>query len=300
MQYGHIPGINKPVSRLIQGTASGFDPDNAEEAFALLDMVFEHGFNTFDTAENYGPAREIVFGQWLRTRGVRDQVVILAKGAHPYERNRVTPEDIEADMQGTMARMGVDYIVEALTKHQKAGRIGAFGGSNWAYERIQVANEYARAHNLTPFAVSNPNFSLAEQFVEPWANCVSISGPQGEAARQWYAQDGIALFAWSSLASGFFSERFQRDNAETFGKDDYWAQLVLRSYCREPNFQRLDRVRELAQKKSLATPQIALAYVLNQPMNVFALTMCANREQFVANIAALELKLTPLEIAYLD
>jgi len=56
----------------------------------------------------------------------------------------------------------------------------------------------------------------------------------------------------------------------------------------------------LAQKKSLATPQIALAYVLNQPMNVFALTMCANREQFVANIAALELKLTPLEIAYLD
>ncbi len=85
-----------------------------------------------------------------------------------------------------MRRLGTDYldlyvlhrddpsvpvgpIVEALTAHKKAGRIGAFGGSNWTHERMQEANEYARVNDLTPFAVSSPNFSLAEQYKEPWA-----------------------------------------------------------------------------------------------------------------------------------
>lgn len=317
MLYGHVPGITKPVSRLVQGTAT-FNADDEAAVFLSLDTAMELGYNTFDTAENYGPAKEIVFGKWLRTRGVRDRVVILAKGAHPYDGvQRVTPADIDKDMRGTMQRMQVDYldlyvlhrddpavpvgpIVEALNAHQKAGRIGAFGGSNWTHTRIAAANAYARSHGLTPFAVSSPNFSLAEQYHEPWVNCVSISGSQGEAARQWYAADGIALFGWSSLAGGLFSGRFSRSNLGSFSKDDYWAQICIHSYCGESNFQRLDRVQALAQAKGLATAQIALAYVMDQPQNIFALVTCANREQYAANAAALAVRLTPREQAYLD
>ena len=105
---------------------------------------------------------------------------------------------------------------------------------------------------------------------------------------------------WSSLAGGFFSDRFHRDNLDTFAPDDGFAKLAIKCYCHEENFQRLDRARELAQQKKATVPQIALAFVLNQPMNIFPLISCANEAMFQANTAALDISLTPQELAWLD
>ena len=318
MQYGNVPGVTKPVSRLVQGTANTvFDSSKPAQAFALLDLAMEHGVNTFDTAHCYGEGNETTLGNWVRERNVRDKIVILAKGAHPYGHNRVTPADIESDMTESMKRQGLDYfdlyvlhrddpsvpvgpIVEALNAHQKAGRIGAFGGSNWTWQRIKEANDYAQEHGLTPFAVTSPNFSLAEMYEEPWDGCISISGPQGQEARDSYAQTGIAVMPWSSMAGGFFSDTYHRDNLDTFAADNYFAQLCIKCYCGETNFQRLDRARELASAKGLSVAQIALAFSMSQPLNLFTLVSSLNAEQFAANAAAQEIKLTPQEMAYLD
>jgi len=318
MKYGSIPGVSKPVSRLVQGTANTvFDPSKPAQAFALLDMAMEHGINTFDTAHVYGEGNEVMLGNWVRERGVKDKVVILAKGAHPYGRNRVTPEDIEADLTESLRRQKSDYfdlyvlhrddpavpvgpIVEALNKHKSAGKIGAFGGSNWAHTRIKEANDYAAANNLIPFAVTSPNYSLAEMYAPPWDDCLSISGPAGQAARDYYAESGIAVMPWSSMAGGFFADIYHRDNLETFAKDNYFAEICIRCYCGEENFQRLDRVRELAQSKNLSVAQVALAFTFSQPMDLFPLVSSLTKDQFAANAAALEVTLTPQELAYLD
>lgn len=319
MKYGHIPGVAKPVSRLVQGTANTvFDPSKPAQAFALLDTALEYGINTFDTAHVYGEGSETLLGNWIRERGVRGQVVILAKGAHPYGgKNRVTPEDIEADLSESLRRQKSDYfdlyvlhrddpavpvgpIVEALNKHKDAGKIGAFGDSNWTYSRIQEANDYAAANSLTPFAVSSPNYSLAEMYAAPWDGCLSLSGPQGQAVRDYYTESGIAVMPWSSMAGGFFSGLYRRDNLDTFGKDDTFAQICIRCYCGETNFQRLDRARELARSKNLTVAQIALAFTFSQPMDLFPLVSSLTKDQFAANAAAVEVTLTPGELAYLD
>ena len=318
MKYGTIPGVTKPVSRLVQGTANtAFDPGKPDQAFAFLDMAMEAGVNTFDTAHVYGEGNEAMLGNWVRERGVKDQVVILAKGAHPSDRNRVTPEDIDADLTESLRRQKTDYfdlyvlhrddpavpvgpIVEALNVHQKAGRIGAFGGSNWAHTRIKEANDYAVANNLTPFAVTSPNYSLAEMYAPPWDDCLSISGPGGQAARDYYSASGIAVMPWSSMAGGFFSDLYHRDSLDTFAKDNYFAEICIRCYCGEANFQRLDRVRELARSKNLSVAQIALAFTFSQPMDLFPLVSSLTKEQLAANAAALEVALTPGEVAYLD
>lgn len=318
MYYGSIPGINKPVSRLAQGTATFFNPSDQAACFDMLDMSMEFGINTFDTAHIYGRDKSVMFGKWLKENNTREKVVILAKGAHHGDnRNRVTPADITSDIEDTLGWMQTDYIdlfilhrddptvpvgpiVDILNELQKAGKIGAFGGSNWTAQRIAEANEYAHLNGLTPFAASSPNFSLAEQIEEPWKNCISISGPQGEAERKWYASSGVAIFPWSSLAAGFFSDRFHRDNIIDFKKDDYHAQLCIKCYCYEQNFKRLDRTRELGSSKGWSVPQTALAFVMNQPFNVFALISCADRPQYEANVAALDFKLMPEEMEYLD
>lgn len=316
MQYGHVPGIDKPISRLVQGTVM-VTSDQEEASFRLLDDVFDLGGNTFDTAHGYGQGdNERTFGRWLASRGLREQVVILGKGAHHNrDRRRVTPFDITADLHDSLARMGVDYIdlyvlhrddpavpvgpiVEILNEHKAAGRIRAFGGSNWSETRLAAANDYAAARGLTPFAVSSPNFSLAIQFKEPWENCVTLTGPAQAAARRFYAESGMPVFAWSSLAGGFFSGRFRRANLDSF--DKYLDRLCVESYCYPENFDRLERAQALAAARGVSVPQIAMAYVMHQPWQTFALVGCANRAEFEANAAALAVQLAAAEVTWLE
>ena len=56
----------------------------------------------------------------------------------------------------------VGEILEILNEHVEAGRIGAFGGSNWSAERFQEANDYAEKHGLIGFSFSSPNFSSSK------------------------------------------------------------------------------------------------------------------------------------------
>ena len=146
---------------------------------------------------------------------------------------------------------------------------------------------------------SSPQFSLADSQAEPWPLCISISGSAGRAARDWYAQTQMPLLIWSPLASGFFSGRFRRDNLDQFGERE-WDEIVLRTYASEANFQRLDRASLLAAEKGLSAAQVALAYVLNQPMNIFTVVGPHSGEKFRANIEAGEIQLTPEEMDWVN
>ncbi len=316
MEYGTIEGIDKRISRILQGTMM-LREDHLQESFDLLDGVWALGVNGFDGAYIYGGGQcERVLGQWLDERGLHEEAVILTKGAHHTgNKNKVTPPDITADLTTSLARCRTNFIdiyvlhrddpnvevgpiVEILNEHKAAGRIGLFGGSNWTVPRIREANEYAYKHNLEPFTVSSPNYSLAEQVKEPWRGCISISGPDNEADRAWYAEQNMPLFTWSSLAQGFFSGRFTRKTYE-----DYKANLpgsCVEAYCYEQNFKRLDRAGKLAKEKGLTVPQIALAFNLNQPLNLFSLIGVFHPDECRANIEALNLKLTPEELDWLD
>jgi aryl-alcohol dehydrogenase-like predicted oxidoreductase len=257
-----------------------------------------------------------VVGQWVRERGLRDRVVIVGKGAHPNaDRRRVTPFDISSDLFDSLARFQFDYIdlyllhrddtsipvgliVEVLNEHYQAGRIHAFGGSNWTTERLQEANAYAQQKGLVPFVASSPNLSLAEQVKAPWAGCISIGGSQGKRARAWYEKESLALFTWSSLAGGFFSGRFSPDNLHEF--KDSLDKVCVEAYCYDENFKRLERARQLASTKGVTVPQVALAYVLNQPFNLFAITGCKTGAEFEENLQASSIDLSNDELAWLE
>lgn len=317
IRYGQVPGIAKPVARIVQGATMIGDPLNDAQSFALLDGAFALGGNTIDTAHGYNAGEsERVIGRWMRGRGVRDQIVLISKGAHPNrDRRRLTPFDITSDLYDSLARLQTDYldlyflhrddpaapvepVIEVLNEHRRAGRLRAFGCSNWGSHRIRAANLYARANGLEPFVASSPQFSLAEQVQEPWPNCITISGAAGEAERSWYAREGMALFAWSPLAGGFFSGRFRRDNLETFERE--LDRVCIRAYASEANFKRLDRVRIVAEERGLTVAQVALAYVMNQPMNLFAVVGPSGAERFRANVEAGAIRLTAQEMAWLD
>lgn len=318
MRYGGIPGVNRPVARVVQGTTMiGSDLDEAK-SFALLDQVYELGCHTFDTAHVYSNGNsERIIGRWMQARGLRDNIVIITKGAaHSEDRRRMTPFDIASDLHDSLARLKTDYIdlyllhrddpdmpfepiIDILNEYQQAGRFRAFGASNWSHQRIAGANVYAQANELQPFVVSSPQYSLAESLDEPWPLCISIGGPGGASAREWYQKTQMPVLAWSALASGFFSGLFRRDNLHLFGERE-WDEVAVRTYASEANFQRFDRASSLASEKGLTTAQVALAYVMNQPMDLFVIVGPHSGEKFKANIDASEIELTPEEMAWLD
>jgi aryl-alcohol dehydrogenase-like predicted oxidoreductase len=86
--------------------------DKLDYSFGLLDDILALGGNTFDAAHVYGNGdNERTLGRWIEDRGVRDQVVIITKGAHHnQDRPRVTPFDITADLHDSLARLRTDYI----------------------------------------------------------------------------------------------------------------------------------------------------------------------------------------------
>ena len=316
MKYGEIPHVGKKVSRILMGTASA--PFTAgEDGNELLDAVYALGINTFDTARVYG-ASEQVLGKWIAERGLRDQVVILSKCAHPAENGerRVNARAIREDF-ATSARclqtehidiyllhrddptVEVGEIVELLNAMHAEGKIGAFGGSNWTHERIATANEYAYKHDLIPFAVSSPHFSLAEQITDLWGGgCVAISGPSHRAARAWYEKAGMPVIAYSSLARGLFSGKLRADEPERAGEVlDDWA---MKGYASPENFERLRRCEKLAEEKGCTVPQIALAWIFGQRLNLYAVISASAPGRMRGNIDALAVSLTEAELLYLD
>ena len=146
-----------------------------------------------------------------------------------------------------------------------------------------------------PFAVSSPNFSLAEQMEEPWTDCLSISGASRNSTSVVCQQVYAALYlVWRS--AGFY-EQITSANAEV---RDQFDGSMPKSYYYPENFKRLDRAWELAEEKGLTVPQIALSYVLSFPLDIYALVGSANSDEIASNLQALQSRLTEEEMAWLD
>lgn len=317
MRNTKVSGVDKTVSRIALGTMI-LNRREQERSFKLLDDAAELGITTYDSAHVYaGGESERTLGLWMEARKNRDRVVVLTKGCHPNgDRKRVTPFDLTADLQDSLARLRTDHIdiyllhrddpsvevgviVDTLNEHHRAGRIQSFGGSNWTEERIRAANDYAAKKGVLGFTATSPNYSLAEQVADPWGpGCTTIGGPSHAADRQWYRENQMGVFAYSSLARGFLSGRVSRANFET--EKSKLDDACKKAYCHEVNFKRLDRAEELAKKLGVTVPQVGLAFILNQGLNVIALVGAENRAEIESAVRATEIELSPADSDWLD
>lgn len=285
------------MSRIVAGTDFLILQD-LDVSYAAFDAYWTAGGRTFDTATVYGRNSNL-FGDWVRAHGVARDVVFLDKGCHPAERPRVTREDIFADLRTNHERLGVDHtdlfvlhrddpevpiesILEWLNEAKSQGLFSSFGGSNWSCERIREANSAAERMGVQGFSLSNPNFALAYPREPIWAGCVSLT----PACRKWHRDTGFPVFAWSSMARGYFAGAEDAD--------------VLRAFDSDENRARRDRARSLARAKGVSAPQIALAWVLSQPLETYALCGMRTADQVRQAVEALDLELTPEELSQLE
>jgi predicted dehydrogenase/aryl-alcohol dehydrogenase-like predicted oxidoreductase len=298
-----ITGVSQPTSLV----AMGFEyfPRFAG-AGMLLDHFYEHGGNLFDTAWVYGAGRsETFFGQWNKSRGVkRNSYVLIGKGAHSP---LCYPDQIGKQLAQSLDRMQTDHVdiyfmhrdntdvpvgefVDAMNAEVKAGRIkDLFGGSNWTRERMDAAIRYANKNGLkAPNALSN-NFALSEMIRPMWDGCVGAGDDEWKA---WLKRRKIPNFSWSSQGRGFFTE--------AAGRDKFDNPEIVNSWYSPRNFKRRDRAIELAKELGVSPIQIALAYVLNQPLEVIPLIGPRSLGELENSLAATTIKLTKEQVAWLE
>lgn len=245
-----------------------------------------------------------MFGEWMRREGVRDEMVVITKGAHTPNCN---PESVTSQLLESMDRLQADFIdiyflhrdnpnvpvgefVHALNEHRDAGHIGVFGGSNWSLDRVDEANEYAARNGVAGFTVLSNHMSLARMVEAPWDGCLAASDA---ASREWLFEREMPLFPWSAQARGFFVDG--KAALENFTDPE-----LVRCWYSDDNFERLKRVRDMAARQDVATISVALAYVLRQPSPTFPLIGPLSVEEVRSSMAALDVELSIEDLRWLN
>ena len=166
-------------TRIVFGTLAL--PD-APLGFELLDRFREAGGRALDLANVYreGASQKIV-GAWLDERGVRDDMVVYAKGCHPPA---CSPKHVRNEVETVRRAARLERIdvfllhrddptfsvaawAEALLAEVAAGRIGAFGVSNWTLERTRELHDHLADRAQGGLTAFSNHFSLAEMGEHP-------------------------------------------------------------------------------------------------------------------------------------
>jgi aryl-alcohol dehydrogenase-like predicted oxidoreductase len=277
-------------SRLVFGTVDL--PDTAL-AGRVLDRFHAGGGRALDVANVYrdGESARAV-GRWLRARRGPDGVVLYAKGCHPPH---CRPDLVGSEVDTARQLLGVDRIdvfilhrddrslpvaawADALLEQVAAGRIGAFGVSNWTVARLRELRGHLDAIGADGLVAFSNHFSLAEMVSAPWPGCLAVSKEDLLAL----ADADVAVLAWSSLATGYFAGR------ETASWDS------------PGNRARRERASALAEQLGTSAAAVALAYVFHQPDYVLPVVGTRSEAHVDDALRAERIRLSPEQLDWLE
>jgi 1-deoxyxylulose-5-phosphate synthase len=315
MEYVSLGNTGLKVSRICLGCMSYGSTKwrdwvlEEPESIPFFKQALDAGINFFDTADMYSEgASEEVTGRALKKLGVkREQVVVATKVYNPMGETQnergTSKKHIRHAIDASLKRLGLDYVdlyqihrydsttpveetLEALTdviNQGKALYIGASSMYAWEFSRFLYL---ADRHGYARFVSMQNHYNLVYREEEREMNPLCRA-------------EGIGLIPWSPLARGFLAgNRRLEDKGETVrAKSDQFAHGL---YYKEDDFQVVDHVTEIAQKRGVPNAQVALAWILHQPGVTSPIIGATKTHHIEDAIKAAELKLTQEEIDYLS
>ena len=302
-----IKGLDIKASRLVFGCDNQLDVNHA---FTMFDHFFSLGGNVFDTAYIYNSGKsDENLGRWLNSRKLKDEVIILGKGAHTPD---CYPESIRPQLLETLSRLNLDCLdiyclhrdnyeipvgefIDVLDEIRSEGLIKIYGASNWSLNRFKESFDYSKANGKNPFSILSNNFSLAEMIEPVWPGCESC---WDESYREFLTKENIPIFPWSSQARGFFLKdnevkaSYHPANPDRAEQDRVWFD--------DKNLKRRERCFTMAEEKGFEPIEVALAYVLNQSFPTFPLIGPRNLFETESSVKSLEINLSHEDIRWLE
>jgi aryl-alcohol dehydrogenase-like predicted oxidoreductase len=305
MRHRKLGNNSRTISAIglgCMGMSEFYGPRNEEESIATIHLALDQGVNFLDTADVYGIGHnEELVGKAIK--GWRDDIVLATKfgnvrgtdgsflginGRPEYVRRaceaslrRLNVETIDIYYQHRVdATVPIEETVGAMARLIEEGKVRHLGLSEAAPATLR------RAHRTHPISALQTEYSL-------WSR-----DPEDEILPT-CRELGIAFVAYSPLGRGFLTGRFRK--VEDLAPED-WRRNHPR--FQGENFKRnLDlvrRVEQIASEKGCKASQLALAWVLAQGEDVVPIPGTTRRAHLEENVAALELTLSPGDLARLN
>ncbi len=293
------------VSPICLGTMQfGWTADR-EQAFKILDAYFEAGGNFIDTADVYsrwvegnpGGVAEEIIGDWVKSRGIRKEVVIATKvrgrmwdGPNGEGLSRY---HIRWAVEDSLRRLKTDVIdlyqlhwpdnstpieetLRTLDDLIREGKILYIGVSNYRGWMIKEAMLISELKNYEKFVSTQPRYNLVdrEEFEKDVLPVV--------------LEYGMGVIPYSPLAAGFLTGKYRR-NKEL--PSSVRASTIQQRYFNDRGFRILEKVIEVAEKLGATPAQVSLAWLLHKPYITSPIIGANSVDQLMDNLRAVEIEI---------
>ena len=316
MEYRQFGNSGLKVPSLSFGTATfggttevykRWGETEIKEASRIIDICLENGIHFFDTADVYSFGEsERILGAALK--GKRDKVLISTKATFPMGQN---PNDKGASRHhlikacdDSLKRLNTDYIdvyfmhgfdgitpleetLSTLDTLIKSGKIRYIGCSNFSGWHLMKSLTTSEKLGLNRYVVYQGYYSLVGREYE-W-ELMPLNNDQK-----------IGLMVWSPLGWGRLTGKILREKDISNGRikngGAYGGPIIDNEYL----YTVLDALNKISNETEKSIPQVAINWLLQRPTVCNVVLGARNEDQLKQNLKALEWKLTPDQISYLD
>jgi aryl-alcohol dehydrogenase-like predicted oxidoreductase len=327
MQYRQLGRSDIKVSAICLGTMTWGEQNTQEQGFAQMDYALDQGVNFWDAAEMYPvPPRqetygrtEAIIGNWFKSRGGRDKVVLATKVAGPDERfpyirdgkPKLDRKNILAAIETSLKRLQTDYI-DLYQLHWAERDTNAFGQLGYAPSNadqgtpleatLAALADAVQSGKVRQVGISNESAWGAMRYL---ALSDAGTGPRMASIQNAYsllnrsfevglaevvAREQCGLLAYSPLAMGALSGKYL-EGAQPAG-----ARLTVykhwKRYLTPQGVAATAAYVKLARDHGLDPAQMALAFVTSRPFATATIVGATTLDQLKSNIASTEIKLS--------
>ena len=307
MQYKKVGRTGLKISEITLGTMIFGQQVDEAESTKIIDLAFEKGINSFDTADGYASGRsEEIVGKAIKDK--RQSVVLASKvssrqGPGPND-SGLSREHILHAVENSLRRLGTDYLdiyyahtpdyttpieetLRAFDSLVRQGKVRYVACSNYRAGQLVRGLAVSEQRNLARFDCIQTVYNLITRDIETelLPTC---------------ADEGVGVVVYNPLAGGLLTGKHngtQTPPTDTrFGQnqtyfDRYWSPL---------NFTAVEHLKKIAEAHNRKPAQFALAWVLGNPTITAAIVGASSAKQLAENLGALDDKLTSEEAKACD
>ena len=328
MKYRHLGNTDINVSTICLGTMTWGEQNTQDEAFEQMDYAVTQGVNFFDTAElyaippreeTYGKTEEII-GNWLASRGKRNDIILASKVCGPGEdwvphirggKSCHDRKNIEAALDTSLKRLQTDYL-DLYQLHWPARKTNFFGRLGYTHdpndvptpieETLEVLNDIVKSGKVRHIGLSNETPWGVMEFIKVsenmnWPRVVSIQNPYSLLNRTFEVglaeiaiREQAGLLAYSPLGFGVLSGKYLDNQRPDGARITRWPDYSR--YMNEESVAATEQYVKLAREHDLNPAQMALAYINSRPFLTSNIIGATTMEQLKSNIASVDIELS--------
>ena len=307
MQYKQMGRTGLKISEITLGTMIFGQQVDEDESLKIMDLAFEKGINSFDTADGYAGGRsEEIVGKALKNK--RHSVVLASKvyskqGPGPND-SGLSREHILQAVENSLRRLGTDYLdiyyahhpdpttpieetLRAFDSLVQQGKVRYAACSNYRAGQLVRALAVSEQRNLARFDCIQTVYNLITRDIE--AELLPTC-----------ADEGVGVVVYNPLAGGLLTGK--HNAAEPPPADTRFGQnpIYLERYWSPVNFTAVEHLKQIAAANNRKQAQFALAWVLGNPGIASAIVGASSAAQLAENLGALDVKLSPEETKACD